>query len=186
MKVTKGRLPGILLLEPHAYVDSRGFFMESYNEETFKKIGIKEKFIQDNHSLSLQAGIIRGMHYQLANAAQTKLVRTVTGSIFDVVVDIRKGSPTFGEWEGFILSEDNKRQLYVPKGFAHGFCTISTNAQVLYKADTLYSKENERGLAWNDEEIGIAWPTANPILSEKDRDHPKLKLAENDFQWEAL
>jgi len=172
------------MLEPNINVDSRGFFMESYNEETFKKIGITEKFIQDNHSLTLQAGVIRGMHYQLARNAQSKIVRAITGAIFDVVVDIRKGSPTFGKWEGFILSEDNKRQLYVPKGFAHGFCTLTANAHVIYKVDALYSREDDRGLAWNDEDVVISWPTANPILSEKDRNHPKLKVLENDFRWE--
>ncbi|KAB2335580.1 dTDP-4-dehydrorhamnose 3,5-epimerase [Bacillus mesophilum] len=184
MKVIKGRLPGLLLIEPKVYEDTRGFFLESYNEDTFKKAGIEEKFIQDNHSLSLQAGVIRGLHYQLAGNAQTKLVRVITGAIYDVVVDLRKGSPTFGEWESFILSEDNKRQLYVPKGFAHGFCTITANVHIIYKVDNWYSKQNERGLAWNDNKLSISWPTCNPILSDKDKNHPELEYAENDFQWE--
>lgn len=184
MKVIESKLKGVKLIEPKAFGDHRGFFMESYNEKVFKENGILENFIQDNHSLSKEAGVLRGMHYQLAPKAQTKLIRVATGAIYDVVVDMRKGSPTYGQWEGYILSEHNKRQLLVPKGFAHGFCTITEDVNVLYKVDELYSPEHDRGIAWDDEDLGINWPVFNPILSEKDGKHPQLKHADNNFEWE--
>ena len=184
MKVIKSRLKGVKLIEPAVYGDHRGFFMESYNEKIFQEHGIDHQFIQDNHSLSKEAGVLRGMHYQLEPKAQTKLVRVATGAIYDVVVDIRRDSPTFGQWEGFILSEYNKRQLLVPKGFAHGFCTITEDVNVLYKVDELYSPEHDRGIAWNDEELAIKWPVGEPILSEKDKKHPSLVNAEHNFVWE--
>lgn len=186
MKVTESKLKGVKLIEPKAFGDHRGFFMESYNEKVFKENGIFENFIQDNHSLSKEAGVLRGMHYQLAPKAQTKLIRVATGAIYDVVVDMRKGSPTYGQWEGYILSEHNKRQLLVPKGFAHGFCTITENVNVLYKVDELYSPEHDRGIAWDDEDLAINWPVSNPILSEKDGKHPQLKDADNNFEWEEI
>ncbi len=181
MNVLKTKLEGILLLEPLVFCDYRGFFMESYNEKTFKEIGIENINIQDNHSLSIEAGVIRGLHYQLNPKAQSKLIRVLTGAIYDVVVDIRQNSSTFGEWEGIILSEYNKRQLLVPKGFAHGFCTLVPNTQVIYKVDEYYSFEHERGIAWNDPTLGIMWPTSNPILSEKDSNLPMLRDTEMNF-----
>ncbi len=184
MNVIESRLKGVKLIEPAVYGDHRGFFTESYNENLFHEHGILDRFIQDNHSLSKEAGVLRGMHYQLEPKGQTKLVRVVTGAIYDVVVDIRKGSPTFGQWEGFILSEFNKRQLLVPKGFAHGFCTITENVNVLYKVDQLYSPEHDRGIAWNDDELAIKWPVSVPILSDKDQKHPKLHGADYNFVWE--
>ena len=185
MKVTDSILQGVKLIEPKAYGDHRGFFLESYNEHLFHEAGITERFVQDNHSLSKEAGVIRGMHYQLAPKAQVKLIRVVTGAIYDVVVDLRKGSPTYGKWEGYILSEHNKRQLLVPKGFAHGFCTITENVNVLYKVDEVYSPEHDRGIAWDDSELAINWPVSEPILSEKDARHPRLSEAENNFVWEG-
>lgn len=185
MKVLETRLADVKIIEPEVFGDHRGFFSESYNEKLFSDHGIAFNFVQDNHSLSKEAGIIRGLHYQLSPMAQTKLIRAVTGSIYDVAVDIRKGSPTYGEWVGVILSEDNHRQLLVPKGFAHGFCTISSNVHVLYKVDAYYSKENDRGILWNDPEISIEWPISAPILSEKDTQHPQLKEAEIDFRFEG-
>lgn len=181
MKVTPLNLKGACLLEPVVHGDSRGFFMESFNEAMLEKKSIKFNFIQDNHSLSAEPGVIRGLHYQLNPKAQTKLIRVLTGAIYDVIVDVRKSSPTFGKWVGVILSEHNHRQLLVPKGFAHGFCTLVPNTQVLYKVDEYYSSVNDRGILWNDPVLGIDWPTSNPILSEKDKRHPLLKDAELNF-----
>lgn len=171
------------LLEPKALGDHRGFFMESYNAKVFEQLGLNYTFIQDNHSLSVEPGTLRGLHYQLEPAAQTKLIRAVRGAIYDVIVDIRKGSPTYGQWQGFILSEENKRQLLVPKGFAHGFCTIVKNTEVQYKVDSYYSPKNDRGIAWNDPALNIDWPTTSPILSDKDNKHPNLKEADNNFTF---
>lgn len=182
MNVIETNLDGVILLEPKVYGDNRGFFMESYNERQFKDLGIHYEFVQDNHSLSVESGTLRGMHYQLNPMAQTKLVRVLAGAIYDVVLDIRKNSPTFGQWEGFILSAENKRQLLVPKGFAHGFCTIVPNTEVLYKVDQYYSPEHDRGILWNDPDLGINWPTSSPILSDKDHKHPVFKDAEINFE----
>lgn len=181
MKIINTKLDGVLIFQTDVFYDHRGFFMESYNEKKFNELGLDFNFVQDNHSLSVESGTIRGLHYQLNPKAQTKLVRVLTGAIYDVVVDIRKNSPTFGQWVGVILSEDNKRQLLVPKGFAHGFCTLVKNTQVLYKVDEYYSPEHDRGILWNDPDLGIDWPTSNPILSDKDKNHPALKDAEINF-----
>jgi dTDP-4-dehydrorhamnose 3,5-epimerase len=182
MQAIETKLQGVKIIEPTVYGDQRGFFMESYNKATFHEAGIAYNFIQDNHSLSVEAGVIRGLHFQLNPQSQAKLVRVVTGAIYDVVVDIRRGSETFGQWIAVTLSESNKRQLLVPQGFAHGFCTIVPDTQVLYKVDHYYSPEHDRGIIWNDPEIGIDWPTDNPILSEKDANHPRLKDAEINFE----
>ncbi|WP_127594767.1 dTDP-4-dehydrorhamnose 3,5-epimerase [Paenibacillus lautus] len=181
MIVTPLSLYGASIIEPKVHGDSRGFFMESYNDSLFNQHGITYSFIQDNQSLSAEPGVLRGLHYQLNPKAQTKLIRVLTGAIYDVIVDIRKSSPTFGQWMGVILSEYNYRQLLVPKGFAHGFCTLVPNTQVLYKVDEYYSPENDRGILWNDPALGIDWPTSNPILSDKDQQHPLLKDAEMNF-----
>lgn len=181
MKVTLLNLQGACLIEPMVHGDNRGFFMESFNQEMFIKKGIDFNFIQDNQSLSSEPGVIRGLHYQLNPKAQTKIIRVLTGAIYDVIVDVRKSSPTFGKWVGIILSEHNHRQLLVPKGFAHGFCTLVPNTQVLYKVDEYYSPENDRGILWNDPVLGIDWPTTKPILSDKDQHHPLLKDAELNF-----
>lgn len=181
MKLIKTIFKDAYLIEPQVFGDHRGFFMESYNEKLFSENGIDIKFIQDNHSLSQQAGTLRGLHYQLDPMAQTKLVRVTRGAIYDVIVDIRKESPTFGKWQGFILTLENKRQLLVPKGFAHGFCTLVENTEVQYKVDEYYSKEHDRGVMWNDPELAIDWPVTNPVLSEKDTTHPPLSRADNNF-----
>lgn len=185
MKVIKTTLEDALLIEPKVFGDHRGFFTESYNKETFAAAGIDIDFVQDNHSLSKEAGVLRGMHYQLNDKAQTKLVRVTSGAIYDVIVDIRKGSPTYGKWEGFILSEHNHRQLLVPQGFAHGFCTITENVNVQYKVDQVYSPEHDRGIAYDDPALAINWPMSQFILSEKDQHHPPLAEADNNFIWEA-
>lgn len=182
IKVTNTLLKGVKIIEPKAFGDNRGYFMESYNAEELAEAGIHTKFIQDNQSLSSEPGIVRGLHYQLNPKCQTKLLRALTGAILDVVVDIRKGSPTFGQWGGFILSEYNHRQLLIPKGFAHGFCTLTPDVNVFYKVDEFYAPEYDRGIMWNDPAIGINWPVSNPILSEKDKNHPLLEEAEMNFE----
>lgn len=181
MQITKTKFDGVYIIEPDIFGDHRGFFMESYNQKKWRELGIRYEFVQDNHSLSAQVGTIRGLHYQLNPKAQSKLVRVVAGAIYDVVVDIRKNSSTFGEWIGVTLSAENKHQLLVPKGFAHGFCTIEPHTEVLYKVDEYYSPEHDRGILWNDPAIGIEWPTQIPILSEKDQNHPVLAKAAINF-----
>jgi len=183
--VRETNLPGVKLLEPAVFGDHRGFFMESYNARTFADLGLNYDFIQDNHSLSVELHVLRGLHYQLGPKAQTKLVRVSAGKIYDVVIDIRQGSPTFGQWQGFELSADNKLQLLVPQGFAHGFCTLTHNCEVQYKVDALYSPEHDRGIAWNDPALAIDWPTSTPILSDKDGKHPVLADAETNFVYEG-
>jgi len=181
LKVINTVFKDALLLEPKVFGDYRGFFMESYNSQVFEELGLSYTFIQDNHSLSAEAGTLRGLHYQLNPFAQTKLVRAVRGAIYDVIVDIRKESPTYGQWQGFILTEENKRQLLVPRGFAHGFCTLVKNTEVIYKVDNYYSAEHDRGISWNDPHLNIDWTVREPILSEKDTKHPDLNEAENTF-----
>lgn len=171
-------LPGVYVIEPTIAEDHRGFFVESYNKGVMHSLGIKDEFIQDNQSLSLSAGTIRGLHFQVGSYSQTKLVRVLSGAIYDVVVDIREGSPTFGKWTGVTLSEANRRQLYVPKGFAHGICTLVDRTQILYKVDQYYSSNHDRGIVWNDPHLGIDWPVSYPILSDKDSQLPTLKESE--------
>jgi dTDP-4-dehydrorhamnose 3,5-epimerase len=168
MKSTPTSLPGVLLLEPRVFADDRGFFLESYNEKIFTDLGIPERFVQDNHSFSKQ-NVVRGLHYQAARP-QGKLVRAVTGEIFDVAVDLRRSSSTFGQWHGEILSAENKRMLWIPAGFAHGFSVLSLNAQVLYKATDFYHPESERTVVWSDSQLGIDWRfKGQPIVSAKDQ-----------------
>jgi len=159
-------IPGVLLLEPKVFGDQRGFFTETYHRDRYREAGISDTFVQDNCSLSL-GGVLRGLHYQLRHA-QAKLVWAVQGTIFDVVVDIRMGSPTFGKWVSCTLSEENHCQLYVPTGFAHGFCVLSEKAEVLYKCSDFYDPADDRGVSWCDPDIGINWPVSQPILSAKD------------------
>lgn len=167
MKVSPTRLPDVLLIEPKVFGDARGFFFESWNTREFERAGIRAGFVQDNHSRS-EKGVLRGLHYQVRQP-QGKLVRVLSGEIFDVAVDIRRGSPTFGAWEGTRLSAQSKNMLWVPVGFAHGFCVLSDFAEVLYKATDFYAPEHERSIAWNDPEIGIDWPlSGTPKLSPKD------------------
>ena len=169
MKVTPTAIPDVLIIEPKVFGDARGFFFESFNQKAFNEAtGLDVNFVQDNHSRSAK-GVLRGLHYQVQQP-QGKLVRVVGGAVFDVAVDIRKDSPTFGKWVGVELSEDNHRQMWVPPGFAHGFLVISDNADFLYKTTNYYSPEHERCIAWNDPTIGIDWPIdQNPSLSAKDQ-----------------
>lgn len=173
MQVQDTPLPGVKLLTPRVFGDDRGFFMETFHHRSAADAGIPTEWVQDNHSYS-QYGVLRGLHYQYPTW-QAKLVRVVTGEIFDVAVDIRRDSPAFGEWFGVHLSGDNKQQLYVPEGFAHGFCVTSRDAHVLYKCTALYAPEEDAGLRWNDPDIGIEWPVDEPVLSGKDLQAPRLK-----------
>jgi dTDP-4-dehydrorhamnose 3,5-epimerase len=177
MQVHDTNLAEVKLLAPRVFADSRGFFLESYNQRTFAEIGIHESFVQDNHSRS-ERGVLRGLHYQLVQP-QGKLVRAVRGEIFDVAVDLRRGSPSFGQWTGHLLNEDNKRMLWVPAGFGHGFLVLSAVAEVVYKATDFYAPQGERSVLWNDPQIGIEWPDAGtPILSAKDAAGKLLSEAE--------
>jgi dTDP-4-dehydrorhamnose 3,5-epimerase len=173
VKVEKTKLPGVMIVEPVVYRDPRGFFVETYHSKRYAEHGLPHKFVQDNHSRSVN-GTLRGLHLQLTQQ-QGKLVRVIDGSIFDVAVDIRVGSPSFGQWVGVELSGENFKQLYVPPGFAHGFCVISHRADVAYKCTEYYLPGDEIGVAWNDPEIGIQWPITSPLLSHKDMNALRLK-----------
>ena len=173
MKVETTPLEGVLLITPQVFGDDRGFFMETFNASKTKDQGLPELFVQDNHSRSSK-GVLRGLHYQYPQW-QGKLVRTISGEIFDVAVDIREGSPTFGQWYGAFLNDENRQQLYVPPGFAHGFCVTSDIADVAYKCTSDYQPAQDAGVRWNDPEIGIDWPIQEPLLSDKDSIAPLLK-----------
>jgi dTDP-4-dehydrorhamnose 3,5-epimerase len=174
VKFVETDLPGVLVIEPQVFTDARGFFLESYNAARFSEAGIDLRFLQDNHSNSTR-GVLRGLHYQEPNP-QGKLLRVVNGAVFDVAVDIRRGSPHFGRWAGVELSAENRKMIWVPPGFAHGFCVISDRADVLYKCTVLWAAKSEHVILWNDPGIGIAWPVADPILSP--RDAAGVRLAE--------
>ena len=175
MKVTETPLPGVLLIEPQVFGDARGFFMETYQADRYGALGIPRVFVQDNLSRSVK-GTLRGLHLQEPKP-QGKLVQVLAGAVFDVAVDVRRGSPTFGKWYGVELSEANKRQMWVPPGFAHGFCVLTDSADFLYKCTELYAPESERSVLWNDPDIGIAWPVQAPLLSKKDAAAPRLREA---------
>ncbi|MEM1131211.1 MAG: dTDP-4-dehydrorhamnose 3,5-epimerase, partial [Pseudomonadota bacterium] len=176
MKSTNLRIPGLVLIDQVIHRDSRGFFSETFNARRFAEAGIACDFVQDNQSLSVDRGVIRGLHFQAQPHAQDKLVRVTRGSILDVAVDIRVGSPTYGQHEAVVLSVENWRQLWVPQGFAHGFCTLEPNTEVLYKVSDFYAPEAEFGLAWDDPALDIGWPVkgAEAVLSPKDQEHPRL------------
>ena len=179
-KFSRLEIPNVILVEPLPFRDSRGVFMELYKYSDFAEAGIKEYFLQDNYSRSVK-NVLRGLHYQKHPGAQGKLIRCLKGSIFDVTVDIRNGSPTYGRWVGVELSENNNLMLYIPPTFAHGFVVMSDFAEVMYKCTEEYDPEYERGIIWNDPDINIKWPVHNPVLSEKDRGLPMLKDADNNF-----
>lgn len=180
MKVTLTAIPEVMLIEPDVFGDDRGFFFESFNQKKFNQaVGRQVEFVQDNHSKSAQ-GVLRGLHYQLAPHAQGKLVRVLQGEVFDVAVDVRKSSPTFGQWVGERLSAENKKQLWIPEGFAHGFLTLSDTAEFLYKTTEFYDKSSEESICWNDPGLNISWPVSDTIelkLSEKDQLARRLKDA---------
>ena len=174
-------LSGPCLLEPDVFGDQRGYFKETFRASLLQELGV-EAFVQDNESRSAK-GVLRGLHYQLEPHAQAKLIRCPRGAIFDVVVDIRQGSPTYGQWAGFELSEENHRMFFVPEGFAHGFVGLRDDTVVQYKQTKYYAPQVERAVNWSDPELGISWPVDEPIISEKDRLAPLLRAAENNFRW---
>ena len=179
MKITPSKIPEVLIIEPDVHGDTRGFFMETWHAQKYTDAGLDVNFVQDNQSRSKQ-GILRGLHYQLEQP-QGKLVRVTSGCVFDVAVDIRKGSPTFGQWTGLELSEDNFKQLYIPPGFAHGFCVLSEYADFLYKCTDFYAPEYEHGIRWNDPDIGIEWPGCDFLVSDKDAQTPLLCDMDDDL-----
>ena len=179
-ELKKLSIPEVILIQPKVLKDERGFFMESYKYSEFKANGIETIFVQDNHSKSLK-NVLRGLHFQTNPKAQAKLVRCTKGKVLDVSVDLRKNSKTYKKWVSEILSEENKAMLYIPKGFAHGFLTLSEESELLYKTDEEYSPENDSGIFWNDPAIGINWNIAEPIISEKDKKLPLLKDLEHNF-----
>jgi len=180
LKFTETAIPGVMVIEPDVIKDSRGFFMETFHQKRYADIGISRPFVQDNFSRSCK-GTLRGLHYQL-NHPQAKLVYVTTGEIYDVAVDIRRGSPTFGKWIGIYLSSENRRQLFVPEGFAHGFCVISETVDFFYKCTDLYCQGDDHGILWSDPALGIDWPVEDPLLSAKDSRQLPLK----DMPQEAL
>jgi len=176
-------IPEIILIEAKSFPDERGFFLESFKESIFIENGINIKFVQDNYSRSIK-GVLRGLHYQNNPKAQAKLVTALRGEIFDVTVDIRKNSATYGKWVSEILSEQNHKLLYIPEGFAHGYCVLSDEADIFYKVTQEYSPENDGGIIWNDSEIAINWPVDKPTVSEKDLKLPLLKNSDNNFEYQ--
>jgi len=172
MKVTKTKLPEVLVFEPDAFGDARGWFLETFSSKRYEQVGIKKSFVQDNVSFSTK-NILRGLHFQYPNP-QGKLVQVLSGEVFDVAVDIRLGSPTFGQWAGDTLSAANHKQLYIPPGFAHGFCVLSETAIFSYKCTEYYNPATEGGIIWNDPDLNITWPVSSPVVSKKDAGYPRL------------
>lgn len=181
-RFAQAAIADVLIIEPAFISDDRGFFVETYKHSEFARQGIVEPFVQCNHSKS-QRSVLRGLHYQKEPKAQAKLVRAIAGVIYDVVVDLRVGGPTYGQWLGMTLSADDPRTLYVPRGFAHGFCVISNEAEILYMATAEYAPELEAGVIWNDPELAIEWPIAKPVLSPRDSVWPPLRRADNNFRY---
>jgi dTDP-4-dehydrorhamnose 3,5-epimerase len=181
MKFTATELDGVWRIAPIVHGDKRGFFLESFSAQEMESHGLPGFFVQDNHARSQTAGVLRGLHFQKPPFAQSKLVRVVRGSVYDVVVDIRKNSKTFGKWLGLTLSEDNKEMLFIPKGFAHGYCTLTPDSEFLYKVDSYYAPQHDAGIRWDDPAIGITWPVTNPMVSEKDHRLPLLSDIESPF-----
>ena len=182
MKFTETALPGVYIVEPQVFGDNRGFFMESWSSRSFEAAGLHYDFVQDNHSLSTVKGTLRGIHFQRGENAQAKLVRCVRGGVLDVAVDLRSGSPFYKKWVAVELTGENKRQLLIPRGFGHGFLTLTDEVEFLYKADNPYAPESDGGIRWNDPEIGVDWGIETPILSEKDSRSPFLKDAVTGFE----
>jgi dTDP-4-dehydrorhamnose 3,5-epimerase len=182
MEVRERKLKGVFEITLRPHMDNRGFFMRTFDETIFKEKSLDRKWVQENHSKSEEKGIIRGLHFQLPPFSETKLVRCINGGVLDVFVDLRKGSETFGQWDSIELTAENKKMIFIPRGFAHGFCTLTDVSEVVYKVDNYYSQQNERGLIWNDERVGVKWPTKNPILSEKDENNMSLEQFVMEFK----
>lgn len=178
MKITKTKLEGVVIIEPDVFGDNRGFFMESWSQKKMEEAGLFYNFVQDNHSRSSAKGTLRGIHFQKGDKAQAKLVRCVRGAVLDVAVDLRHDSPTYKQWIAVELSEENFKQLLIPRGFGHGFVTLTDDVEFLYKADNYYAPEADGGIRWNDPKIGVEWGIENPILSEKDKKNPYLSEIE--------
>lgn len=185
MVVTKTKLDGVLILEPDVFGDHRGWFMESWSKKKYEEVGINVEFVQDNESFTAKKGTLRGIHFQQAPFAQSKLVRVVQGAVLDVAVDLRKGSPTYLQWVAVELSSENKKQFFIPQGFGHGFLTLTDNVQFVYKCDNFYSKEHDRSIRFDDEEIGVEWGVTDPIVSEKDMNAPKVKDSDCNFTFKG-
>ncbi len=183
MNVLKTDLQDVYILEPKVFGDSRGWFMESWSERTMEEAGLHYKFVQDNHSYSEQKNTLRGLHFQKGDAAQAKLVRCVRGAVRDIVVDMREGSPTYKQWIAIELSAENNRQLLIPRGFLHGFVTLTDRVEFMYKADNFYNYEADRTVLWNDEELKVNWGVENPTISDKDLKAPKLSESDIDFKY---
>lgn len=175
MKIENTKLAGVVIITPDVFGDNRGFFMESWSQKKMEEVGLFYNFVQDNHSLSTVKGTLRGIHFQKGDKAQAKLVRCVRGAVLDVAVDLRHNSPTYKQWEAVVLSAENKKQLLIPRGFGHGFVTLTDEVEFLYKADSYYAPEADGGIRWNDPDIGVEWGIENPILSVKDEKNPFLK-----------
>lgn len=183
MKRIDTKLQGVCIVEPQVFGDHRGYFMETYSTKAMADIGINTVFVQDNQSFTAQKGTLRGIHFQNAPMAQAKLVRVTKGAVLDVAVDLRKGSPTYKQWVGVELSAENKRMLFVPQGFGHGFVTLTDDVEVCYKVDNLYSKEHDRGIRFNDPSIGVDWGVTEPVLSQKDTVSPMLEDSDCNFVY---
>ena len=181
MNLIKTKLEGVYILEPRVFGDERGWFMETYSK--IKTPEIARDFVQDNHSYSKEKGILRGIHFQNGEHAQAKLVRCIRGAVLDVAVDLRKGSPTYMQWEAVELSAENKKQLFIPRGFGHGFLTLTEDVEFVYKTDNYYNYESDRSIIWNDPDIGVDWGTENPILSEKDSSAPRIRDSDCSFRY---
>lgn len=181
MKVVSTDIEDLFIIEPQVFGDNRGWFMESWSQKKMEETGLFYNFVQDNHSFSAVKGTLRGLHFQKGSSSQAKLVRCVRGAVLDVAVDLRKNSKTYKKWVGCILSEENKKQFLIPRGFAHGFLTLTDNVEFVYKADNYYDPQADRNIIWNDEEINVDWGIENPILSEKDKKAPKLSESDVDF-----
>ena len=184
MKRIETKLPGVAVIEPQVFGDHRGYFMETYSTKAFEAMGIANVFVQDNQSFTAQKGTLRGIHFQNGDMAQAKLVRVMRGAVLDVAVDLRKGSPTYKQWVAVELSSENKRMLFIPRGFGHGFLTLTDDVEFCYKVDNLYSREHDRGIRFDDPDIGVNWGVSDPILSQKDMTSPLLKDSDCIFVYE--
>lgn len=184
MDISQTALGGLLCLRPKVFADARGFFLESYNRDAFREAGITCEFVQDNHAYSKDKGVLRGLHFQAPPSAQSKLVWVTRGAVFDVAVDLRSDSPTYGRWEGFTLSAENFTRLFIPRGFAHGYVTLTPDTEFMYKVDALYDPKSEGGIRWDDPDLAIDWPVEDPMLSDKDRRQPDFASFRSPFNCE--